>query len=181
MKFTHKLLKIFQRLSVREKLWLLMFVWVTCILWFTSCIKRSKALSQDWKTTAGKIKSFEFWIKNDNIIKNNLENVLTMIEPSKTYSGPQLTGQVESFARDHGLAYSISSPKTRQGDIFDAHTVQLHCENANLDKLIAVEGDINKMKPYIGIEKLKLRANDFNPNFIEADFYLIALQLKDIK
>lgn len=181
MSFPNKLSKLFQKLSVREKIWLLIFAWISCAIWLTSCIKRTRSLTQDWSNITSKIKGFEFWIKNDSIIKNNLENVLNIIDTTKTYSGTQLTGQVESFAREHGLAYSISSPKTRQGEIFDAHTVQLHCEHASLDKLIAVEGDINKMKPYIGLEKLKLRANNFNPDLIEADFYLIALQLKDIK
>lgn len=181
MKLVEKFFTFLHRFSTREKLWLLIFVWAACLIWCGSLLKRTKTFLKDWQLTTAKVNHFKFWIKNEPIVQSNLKKILTWIDPQKTYSGTQLAGQIEAFARENALTYSMTSPKTRQGDIFDAHTLQLHCENASLESLIAFESATYKTKPYIGLEKVKLRANEFNPHLIEADFDLIALQLKDLK
>lgn len=170
----------FQALHCREKVLATIFVWLLCFTWFSSCIKRSNVFTQNWKITKNKIKGYQYWVKNQDIIQTNLNNILKWIEFEKTYSGPQLAGHAERIARENQLTYSMTSPKTRHGDIFDAHTLQLHCENASLEKLISFEKVIHAMKPYIGLEKVKIHANNFNPTLLEVDFDLTALQLQKI-
>ncbi|MDR0756096.1 MAG: hypothetical protein LBE99_04255 [Puniceicoccales bacterium] len=181
MKIVEKFLGFLTKLNSREKLLCLIFVWFAGFIWLTTCLHRAKKFKQDWQLVQSKTKHFNFWIKNEAIVKSNLTKILTWIDPEKTYSGTQLAGQVETVARDNQLTYSMTSPKTRQGDIFNAHTLQLRCENASLKNLVDFENAIYAMKPYIALEKVKIRANNFNPTLLEVNFDLIALQLKDLQ
>jgi hypothetical protein len=181
MKMIEKFSGLLTKLNCREKLLCLIFIWLCGFIWFTTCVHRAKKIRQDWQLVQSKIRHFNFWIKNEAIVRSNLTKILTWIDPEKTYSGTQLAGQVETVARNNRLTYSMTSPKTRQGDIFNAHTLQLRCENANLKDLVDFENEIYAMKPYIGLEKVRIRANNFNPTLLEVNFDLIALQLKDLQ
>lgn len=169
-----------QSFNYREKALLLSFMLFLTLFWLSGCFKQLRHLSQELKFVNAKIKNNQFWIKNKSVIEKNLEKVLSIMDPEKTFSGAAFSGEVENVIRTYDLNYSMTSPRTRQGDIFDVHTLQLHCENANLAKLIQFEESIYQKKPYISLEKIKMHANLFNPDLLEVDFTLKALELKDI-
>lgn len=173
-------MRFFSRLSTREKVWLLIFTWAILLTWALGLNKRYSRFYQDWKVTRAQVLNYRYWIKNEKRVQDNLVKVLQWIDPQKTFTGTQFAGKIEEFARKAGLTYSMTSPKTREGDIFDAHTLQLHCENASLKTLIEFEQLVYQTKPYIGLEKIRIRANEYNPSHVEADFDLIALQLKKL-
>ena len=168
-----------QNFNYREKSLLLCFMSFLMLFWLSGCFKQLKTLSNELKFTNAKIKNNQFWIKNKSVIEENLKKVLSIMDPEKTFSGAAFSGEVENVIRAYDLNYSMTSPRTRQGDIFDAHTLQLHCENASLSKLIQFEESIYQKKPYISLEKIKMHANLFNPDLLEIDFTLKALELKD--
>ena len=168
------------KLNCREKVLFFFFVLFFTLFWLSSCFKQARSLSQDLKLVNSKLKNNQFWIKNKAIIEENLQKVLSIMDPEKTFSGATFSGEVENVILNYDLNYSMTSPRTQQGDIFDAHTLQLHCENANLAKLIQFEESIYQKKPYISLEKIKMHANLFNPDLLEVDFTLKALELKDI-
>lgn len=170
----------YKLLNYREKFFPFVFVLFLSLIWISSCFNQTRSLFNDWKFTNAKIKNFRFWIKNKPIVEANLEKVLNVMNPQKTLSGATFAGEVESVIRGYGLNYSMSSPRTRSSDIFDIHTLQLHCENAKLADLIKLEEAIYQKKPYLSLEKVKLHGNLFNPELLEVDFSLCSLQLKDI-
>jgi hypothetical protein len=172
--------RFFSRLSVREKMWLLIFSWVFLAVWGWGLTRRYTQFFQEWKVTKTQIEGYRYWIKNEGRIQDSLVTVLKWIDPEKTLTGTQFAGKVEELVRKTNLTYSMTSPKTREGDIFDAHTLQMHCENSRLEDLISFEQQVHQIKPYIGLEKVKIRANTYNPPWVEADFDLIALQLKKL-
>lgn len=172
--------KKIMQLSYREKFLFLLFSVFALIIWFMSCVRQSQALKQNWRLVNAKIKNHRFWIKNGTIVQSNLDKVLEVMDPKKTLSGSSFAGEVEKIIRNYHINYSMTSPRTRQGEIFNAHTSQLHCEHANLETLIAFEKEIYAKKPYLSLEKIKLHANTFNPEMLEADCTLSALQLKDV-
>lgn len=170
----------YKLLNYREKFFPFLFVLFLSLLWVSSCFKQTRSLFQDWKFNNAKIKNHRFWIRNKSIVEANLEKVLNVMDPQKTLSGATFAGEVEDIIRGYGLNYSMSSPRTRNSDIFDIHTLQLHCENAKLADLIKLEEAIYQKKPYLSLEKVKLHGNLFNPELLEVDFSLCSLQLKDI-
>jgi hypothetical protein len=176
-----QLTRALSRFSPREKMWLLSLLGIVLLLWGLSLNNRCRLFLQNWETTATQIKGYKYWISNASTIRANLDHVLKWIDPQKTLTGTQFAGKAEDIARNTRLTYSMTSPKTREGDIFDAHTLQLRCENATLDSLIDFEDRIHAEKPYMGLEKVKLGASEYNPSLVEADFDLIALQLKTDK
>ena len=174
------LYKRFLRFNYREKLLLFVFISSVMFIWLSSCCYQAKALVQNWKLVNTKLKNQRFWIKNKSIIDANLNKMLDIMDPKKTLSGASFAGEAENIIRNYDLNYSMTSPRTRLGDIFNSHTLQMHCENASMDHLIRFEEDIYAKKPYLTLEKVKLHANLFNPELLEVDFSLSALQLKDI-
>lgn len=175
-----KLVSRYKLLNYREKFFPFIFVLFLSLFWISGCFKQSRSLFQDWKFTNAKIKNHRFWIRNKSIIETNLEKVLNVMDPQKTLSGANFAGEIEDIIRGYGLSYSMSSPRTRNSDIFNIHTLQLHCENAKLADLVKLEEAIYQKKPYLSLEKVKLHGNLFNPELLEVDFSLCSLQLKDI-
>jgi hypothetical protein len=169
------------RFSSREKMWFLSLVGLILLLWSLSFNSRCRFFLQNWEATATQIKGYRYWISNAGTVRSNLDRVLKWVDPQKTLTGTQFSGKAEDLARSTHLTYSMTSPRTREGDIFDAHTLQLRCENANLASLIDFENQIHREKPYMGLEKVKIGASEYNPSQVEADFDLIALQLKTDK
>lgn len=170
----------YKLLNYREKFLPFIFVLFLSLIWISGCFKQTRTLFQDWKFANAKIKNHRFWIRNKSIIEANLEKVLSVMDPQKTLSGANFAGEVENIIRGYGLNYSMSSPRTRNSDIFNIHTLNLRCENAKLSDLIKLEEAIYQKKPYLSLEKVKLHGNLFNPELLEVDFSLCSLQLKDI-
>lgn len=179
-KYFYVLNRIFHKLNYREKFLLLLFTSTLTFIWFMSACQQTKTLVQNWHTINTKIKQDRFWIRNESIVKANLRKVLDVMDPGKTLSGAAFSGEVENIIRAFNLNYSITSPKTHQGEIFNSHSLQLHCTGASIGDLITVEEAIYAKKPYLNLEKVKIHANSFNPEQLEVDFSLSALQLQDI-
>lgn len=164
----------------REKLLIFMLLSVVAFFWLSNCVQQALELSEDWQSVAQKTEKQSFWIKNKNTIHDNLEKVLSSIDPAKSLSGAAFSGEIETLIRPYKASYSMDSPSTRREDMFDAHTVQLHCENITMEDLIAFEKGVYARKPYLSLEKIKLRANAFDPQKLEAECSFNALQLKKV-
>lgn len=178
--FVKKLIYRYKLLNYREKFLPFVFVLFLSLFWLSGCIKQTRTLFQNWKFTNAKIKNHRFWIRNKSTIETNLEKVLNVMDPEKTLSGANFAGEVENIIREYGLNYSMSSPRTRSSDVFNIHTLQLHCEKAKMSDLIKLEEAIYQKNPYLSLEKVKIHGNLFNPELLEVDFSLCSLQLKDI-
>ena len=175
-RFSHR----FESLTCREKLLLLAFASILTLFWLSACMKQTKVLSQNWKLVNSKIKNYRFWLGNKVVVQKNLDKILEVMDPEKTFSDASFAGEVENIVRCYNMNYSMTSPHTHHGEIFDAHTLQLRCENAAVQDLISLEKAIYAKKPYLTIEKIKIHTNLFNPELLEADCTLSALQLKDV-
>lgn len=179
--FINKLQLRFNQLNYREKIFLLLFIWGLNFVFIDLCVKQTKSLTRQFKFINAKIENCQHWIKNTVHVNDKFDLMMTLMDPKKTYSGAAFAGEVENAVRSNEINYSMSSPKTRQGEVFDAHTLQLHCTNVPLQRLIAFEDAIYQKKPYLSMEKVKIHANLFNPELLEVDFSLSALQLKDLR
>lgn len=178
--FIDKLQFRFNQLKYREKVFLLLFIWLLNLVFIDVCIKQTKTLVHRLKIVNAKIEHCQYWIDSTTNVNDKFDLMMKVMDPEKTYSGVAFAGEVENAVRKNEINYSMTSPKTRQGEIFDAHTLQLHCTNVSLQRLIAFEDAIYQKKPYLSMEKLKIHANLFNPELLEVDFSLSALQLKDL-
>ncbi len=179
--FIEKLQSRFNRFNCREKVFLLLFIWALNVVFIDLCIKQMKTLTYCFKVINAKINNCQHWIDSTVHVNDEFDIMMKIMDPEKTYSGAAFAGEIETAVRENGINYSMSSPKTRQGEIFDAHTLQLHCTNVSLQRLIAFEDAIYQKKPYLSMEKVKIHANLFNPELLEVDFSLSALQLKDLR
>ena len=163
--FIEKLQSRFNQFNCREKVFLLLFIWGLNIVFIDLCIKQTKTLTHRFKVINAKIDNCQHWIENTAYVNDKFDIMMTLMDPEKTYSGAAFAGEVESAVRENGINYSM----------------QLHCTNAPLQRLIAFEDAIYQKKPYLSMEKVKIHANLFNPELLEVDFSLSALQLKDLR
>ena len=175
-----KLLNCLKKRNGREKFLIFMLLSVLAFFWISNCVQQATSLLEDWQAVAKKTEKQLFWIKNKETVHGNLEKVLSSIDPAKSLSGAAFSGEIETLIRPYKAGYSMDSPSTRREDMFDAHTLQLHCENITMEDLIAFEKGIYGRKPYLSLEKIKLRANAFDPQKLEAECSFNALQLKKV-
>ena len=180
MKLLTPLTSRFKKCNGREKFLIFVLLSVAASFWLTGCIQQAVTLTEDWRTVAKKTEKQLFWVKNEETVQGNLEKVLSSIDPAKSLSGAAFSGEIEILIRPYKASYSMDSPSTRKEDMFDAHTLQLHCENITMEDLIAFERGIYARKPYLSLEKIKLRANAFNSQMLEAECSFTALQLKQV-
>ena len=175
-----KLLNCLSKRNGREKFLIFMLLSVVAFFWISSCVQQGTSLLEDWQAVSKKTEKQLFWIKNKETVHGNLEKVLSSIDPAKSLSGAAFSGEVETLICPYKVSYSMDSPSTRREDMFDAHTLQLHCENITMEDLIAFEKGVYGRKPYLSLEKIKLRANAFDPQKLEAECSFNALQLKKV-
>ena len=136
-----KLLNCLSKRNGREKFLIFMLLSVVAFFWISNCVQQATGLLEDWQTVSKKTEKQLFWIKNKETVHGNLEKVLSSIDPAKSLSGAAFSGEVETLIRPYKASYSMDSPSTRREDMFDAHTLQLHCENITMEDLIALGRD----------------------------------------
>ena len=72
------------------------------------------------------------------LITPKLEKALEKVEPSKTFSAAQLSGTVDAIIRSIQLETKtdIDPVQTRNGEIFNDHTMRLRTNGVNVNEFI---------------------------------------------
>lgn len=176
-----KLKSLYEAITRREKLLLVLFVWVIVLIWASLLERRVSASVGEIKTVNASLVHQQIWLDSEASIEERLIDSRKILDPAKTYAKNQFIAKVDGIARGSGAVYDITNPTTTLGDVFNEHTLTIQFRDAPMKALLAFEAAIEKEGSYIAITEVKISPNRRDPALLNAQFDIIALELKKVE
>lgn len=176
-----KLKSFYDRITLREKTLLMLFLWVVMFIWLGLYWSRISELFEDISKVNSSLAYQKVWLNNEKSIAERLEESRQILNPQKTYARSRFIGRVDGLAHQTGSSYDVTNPTTQSGDIFNEHSLVVQFKDASLKNLIDFAQAIHNENPYLGIRQVKITPNRRDPNLLNAQFDVIALELKNVE
>lgn len=176
-----KLRKLYDQITSREKMLLALFLWVVVLIWLSLYASRMSDLFDNFKTTNDTLTYQQLWLDREATIEERLADSRKILDPKKTYASSRFIARVDGLARASGAAYDVTNPTTRLGDVFNEHALTVQFKDASMKALLGFGRAIHEENPYLGVKQVKISPNRRDPNLLNAQFDVIALELKNIE
>ena len=170
---------LFHTLSLRERILVAIFLWLGLAIWLGSVLEQFRHIKADYRTASSELKDQRTWSDLKDEIQVRLESALELVDSGKTYTSSELVGKVDAFARETNLSFDINSPTSRTTDIFDTHVVRIQFKKAGIEELIQFDELIRNETPYLGLERVRIKANKADPRFLDGLFVISSFERKD--
>jgi hypothetical protein len=149
----------------REKLLLLAFILMIAATWFSSVMGRVGRWSKEFRQTSNDLSYQRGWLVQQASIEANAKAAVEHFEPSKTFDGMRLQGEIDAIARRTGLSnYSAENVQTDRTAQFSMNSMRLEIRNADYASLVKFYLEVAKQAPYIGIEQFRITASNNKHN-----------------
>lgn len=181
MSLLQKTKRIYKRMSVREKLFCLLFCLVLLFIWSNHWLERASAWNDARKLSAVELTTQSDWLERSDFFAEGFAAASEQVDPAKTYSASQLSGKIDSILRQAGLATQsdLDPVRTRQGEIFNDHNVRVRLSPISITQLINVNSLLKQETPYINIQSVRLNASRKDPEELDARLEINSFDLKD--
>ncbi|MEM7790192.1 MAG: hypothetical protein AAF546_02215 [Verrucomicrobiota bacterium] len=178
-KLNDQVRKLLKRLSIREKVITLLFVFVVLSLWADSIFGRFSTLNEFREKAEKELIYQESRLERDAFYAQEMNRALERVDPSKTYSAIQLSGRIDLLLRQASLAgrSDIDSVKSIEGEIFNDHNISVRLNRISIAQLINFHTLVAAETPYINLQSLRLKANRNNPEELDARFEINSFEL----
>lgn len=169
-----KIIEFYNSKNTREKIMMAGVLWILAFIWLSLISRASSENATQIENLQTKINLAKTVISQSEKIKATLAKVKKSFDPKKTVDSTNLQLLVEKCASQAGLAYTLSSPSTKDSKDFKIHTITLACRAANLPALAKFEELLQTYEPYLSVEKISL---DANAKDLGAKYSIISVEL----
>ena len=171
--------RLLKRMSVREQLLALIFILVLLSIWTGSVLKRVNAWNSDRRQVQSDLFVQQQWLERADDYEASYQQALKRVDPQKTFEGSQLSGKIDSILRQTGLSNSvdIDPVQTREGEIFNDHTIRVRLKRISIGKLIQLNELLRKESPYINIQSVRISKNKNKPEELDIRFKINSFDL----
>ncbi|CAI8275986.1 MAG: Uncharacterised protein [Opitutia bacterium UBA7350] len=173
------ILRILRRLTVREQLLSLCFILVMLAIWAASWINRSGTWNDDRRVASANLQEQSLWLERADSYARSAREVMEKLDSEKTFGATQLSGQIDSLLRQSGLSSraDMGPVKSRQGEIFNEHTLRVQLKRATIAQYIAFNDLLLNEAPYINQQSVHIKSNRRNPEELDIRFEIASLEL----
>ncbi|MGK0176310.1 MAG: hypothetical protein ACI91V_000169 [Lentimonas sp.] len=171
--------RLFKRRTVREQLLALIFILVLLFIWTGSVLKEVKAWDSNRRQAQSDLVVQQQWLDRAEDYASRLEQALERVDPKKTFEGAQLSEKIDAILRQAGLSISadIDPVQTREGEIFNDHTIRVRLKRISIAKLIQLNELLRKETPYINIQSIRITKNKNKPEELDIRFKINSFDL----
>jgi len=169
---------MFNRLSNREKMLLLAFVWFILIVWLTGVLEGLLNTSREWSTVTENLRMLEAEIAQAPEVEAELAEQMAVLDPELTLGGDDLAGRVDNIARRLGVQFILTPLSPDRNQEFDIYKLKIQIRRAKLEDHLAFSDAILQESPYMKIENVRLSADNRDPNFITGTFVINSFELQ---
>lgn len=176
---SHKIKHFFKRMTIREQLLTLTFILVILFLWTGSVLKRGKTWNEERRMAQSDLLVQNQWLERADDYEASYNEALKRVDPKKTFAGPQLSGKIDAILRQTDLSSSadIDPVKTREGEVFNDHTIRVRLKRISIAKLIQLNKLLLKESPYINIQSVRITKNRNKPEELDIRFRINSFDL----
>jgi len=168
----------FSRL-LREKLLITALLGLAAAVWFSHVSRSGRLFLADWRANTTVLKTQQQWIDNSAQIQVAATKAVDHLDPSRTFNGSRLLGELTSIADQVGVRSNTSgenlSPQTTGQ--FSVNTVKFSVRNVDLPAILNFHAELEKRAPYIGLEQFSLVANPSNPTLLSATLNVSSVEI----
>jgi len=161
---------LFNRISIREKILLSIFVWFMLGWWLLSLLGSLSGLSQEWNMINSALESEAAIIARAPAVEAALADQLAVLNPSLTLANDELAGRVDRIARNLRLQFDLDPQSPQSIEDFTIYRLKIRIRNAPLEQLMHFNDAILEQSPYMKIESLSMNVNRSNRNQLTATF-----------
>ena len=176
---THKVKRLFKRMTVREQLLVLLFVIVMLAIWIGSLIGRSDRWNVQRKATAASLQEQQLWIHNADAYASSAAQAKERLEPSRTYTGPQLARQIEDLLQQAKLAgkYDLNPIKSVTGEIYSEHNIRVQLKRIAIADIVKFNELLRRETPYINQRSLRINSQTGKEELLNARYEISSIEL----
>ena len=172
--------QIFNALSLRERYLMAIIIWVLLLVWLLSLLETFQKNWSTYSLNSQLLQTFEATLAQSEEADILLSTAREGLDGTKTFSAPQLMGQLDSLARENEVTgFDISTPSTIDSQLFSFHTVRLSIDRSRISELIRFDQAVKAFSPYIALSEIQVTANKRDPRFLDAEFELVSFELKE--
>lgn len=173
------LISIYQQRTLREKFLLQGFILVLFVIWSQSFLSKASTWNNERKTTAIELMTQQQWLDRKAQYSEALAIALEKVEPSKTFSAAQLSGQVDALIREIKLEgkTDIDPVQTRTSEIFNDHTMRLRLKGVTVQEFIEFNQQLKTFSPYIAPKSIRISKNQRRPQEMNIRFEINSFDL----
>ncbi len=174
-----KVKRFFRRMTVREQLLALTFMLVILFLWTGSVLKRGRAWNSNRQQAKSELMVQQQWLDRADDFEASYQLALKRVDPQKTFESARLSGKIDELLRQSGLSGSadIDPVQTREGEIFNDHTIRVRLKRISIAKLIQLNQLLSKESPYINIQSVQIDKNKNKPEELDIRFKINSFDL----
>jgi len=172
--------QIFNAFSIRERYLVAIFIWAILIIWMLALVE---SLQKNWRNYSGNgrlLDNLTSLLEQTDQAEVLLRDARQGLDSTKTYSAAQLSGRLDSLARENQVSsFDISTASTIDSELFSFHNVRLSIKRARIAELIRFEQAVKQYSPYIALGDFQITANKRDPRYLDAVFELVSFELKE--
>lgn len=173
--------KIYKERTLREKFLLLGFILVLFIIWSQSFLTKASTWNSERESASIELINQQKWLDREVQYAEALAIALEKVEPSKTFSAAQLSGQVDAVIREIKLEgkTDIDPVQTRTSEIFNDHTMRLRLKGVTVQEFINFNRRLKSFSPYIAPESIRITKNQRRPQEMNIRFDINSFDLNE--
>ena len=163
----------------REKVLLTALVALLAVVWLLRVGRGSRELWLEWRTAATTLATQQQWLDNRANIEVAAAKAIEHLDPARTFSSPQLLGELSTIADKIGVRANTTSEivGTDRTSLFSINSVQFSLRNTDWDSLKRFYLELSQRSPYIGMEQFSLTVNPANPTLLNATLRVSSVEI----
>ena len=163
---------------LREKILLLAFTLLGAAIWLSGVGERVGARVRAIRVTTTDLDVQQRWLLQRERIEREASLAIEHLDPSRSFDGVRLQGELNTLARAAGLSnYDVSDSRTVRSSQFAVHSVQFSARNVDIGALIAFYQSLAQRAPYLGLEQFALASNRANPSQLTASWRVTSVEI----
>ncbi len=156
--------KLFQKLSLREKVLLSALIWCGLIIVSFFLVGAYVKVVRELKQSGDMLVMQDQWYQLEPVLEADRERILEQLNPKNTFSGASLAGRIDSLARSSKVTPTINTPRTRSDDKLNLHTMRVSLKSDGMPEILDFENKVQSEWPYIKIESVQVSRRDGKNN-----------------
>jgi len=163
---------------LREKILLLAFALIGAAIWLSGVGERVGAQVRAIRVTSTDLEVQQRWLLQRQRIEHESALAIEHLDPSRSFDGVRLQGELNTLARAAGLSnYDVSDSRTVRTSQFAVHSVQFSARNVDIAALIKFYQSLGERAPYLGLETFALASNRANPSQLTATWRVTSVEI----
>ena len=177
----NKFLKLLNNRDLREKYLLLGFIVILLLVWIGNFSNKLYDWKNEKNEASNELEIQKQWLDKSSYYEKELALALEKVDPSKTFSALQLVEKIDAINRSIKIAEKTDSdvPRTKEGEIFNDHTLKLRLNNVNIEEFKTFIANIEPLSPYISPTSVRIKSNQRNPELLNIRLEINSFDLRE--